>query len=63
MREKSDEYLAAGVEEVWVIDPKKNSVLILRSDAVPRTLSDSDVVTSPVLPGFASKVREFFEDL
>jgi Uma2 family endonuclease len=63
MREKADEYLAAGVEEVWVIDPKKNSMTVIRTDSQPRVLSDSDVVTSPVLPGFSASVSEFFEDL
>jgi hypothetical protein len=38
-------------------------VLVLRRDAVPRVVSDQDVLSTPVLPGFSAKVSEFFEDL
>ncbi|HVJ87889.1 MAG TPA: Uma2 family endonuclease [Caulifigura sp.] len=63
MRDKADEYLVAGVEEMWIVDPRKCSVLVLRRDAVPRVVSDQDVLSTPVLPGFSAKVSEFFEDL
>jgi len=63
MRDKADEYLAAGIEEVWIVDPKKQSVQVLRSDGPPRQLDQRDELTSSVLPGFAVQVSEFFEDV
>jgi Uma2 family endonuclease len=63
MREKADEYLVAGIEEVWIVDPKKQSVQVLRSDGPPRLLNARDELTSSVLPGFAVQVSEFFEDV
>lgn len=61
LKEKAEEYLAAGIEEVWIVDPKKNNVLVMRTDSAPRSLSADDELMSPVLPGFTVCVSEFFQ--
>jgi Uma2 family endonuclease len=61
MRGKKDEYLAAGAEEVWLVDPRKRTVEVHRRDAKTRTLGESDTLTSASLPEFAVTVSDVFE--
>ena len=65
---KVDDWLAAGVPLVWVVYPGTRTVRVHR----PRTadggsvadLTGTDVVTGgEVLPGFACRVSEFFDDV
>ena len=63
IREKAEEYLTAGIEEVWIVDPRKRTVEVVRRDQPLRMLCYDDELTSSVLPGFAVKVSEFFEDV
>ncbi len=60
---KADEYLIAGVEEVWIVDPRKRSVQVLRLDQPPRQWGGDEELTSSVLPEFKVTVSEFFEDV
>ena len=59
---KLADYFAAGTQLVWVIDPRKRTVVVYRSLTEAITLSESDELTGgTVLPGFACPVRRFFE--
>ena len=50
-REKREEYLAAGVSEVWLVDPDSRSVTLWdRSGS--RTVRDDERLRSTILPGF-----------
>jgi Uma2 family endonuclease len=61
MVEKAGEYLRMGVDRVWIIDPKKRSVCVLRPDSEPVILTGGQTVADPrILPGFRCKIREFF---
>jgi Uma2 family endonuclease len=60
---KVDEYLQAGVREVWVIEPDERSVYVYRPDGAPRTLSEDERLTTPVLSDFSVPVAELFRDL
>lgn len=61
--EKAAEYLAMGVDRVWVISPETRRLHILRPDAEPQVLTEKQKVTDPeILPGFSCVVRQFFED-
>jgi Uma2 family endonuclease len=53
-------YTRRGVEEYWIVDWRRRSVEVYRrEDAALRltaTLGDADVLTTPLLPGFACPV-------
>jgi Uma2 family endonuclease len=58
---KVREYLAAGVELVWVADPDARTVTAHRPDQPPRVFADADTLTAdPVIPGFAVPVADLF---
>ncbi len=62
LQAKVTEYLDAGVLVVCVVDAKDEFALVYTPDAPPRRLSGDDVLKLPeVLPGFSTRVREFFE--
>jgi len=59
---KVGEYLRGGAQLVWVIDPKKQDVVVYRSGAKPVTLtSEEDLDGGHVVPGFRFAVRRLFE--
>lgn len=54
-QEKSEEYLALGIEEYWIVDAAKNQIVVLRrsrSKWVKKTLRRGDVYETKLLPGF-----------
>lgn len=58
---KVDEYLAAGVREVWLVDPQRRNVTIYRSARDVAVLTEEDELASPALfPGFRYPVAELF---
>lgn len=60
---KADEYLRMGVDRVWLLDPRDRSLTVCRRDAEPVKLVETDLIRDrQILPGFAHKVAEFFED-
>lgn len=60
--EKVNEYLAAGIGVVVVLDPDAESATVYRPGELPQTRHNGDELTLPdVLPGFAVPVRAFFE--
>lgn len=59
---KVAEYLQAGVLAVWVVDFRKRTVSIHRSDASVVVLKDGDVIQDqPELPGFHGPVSVVFD--
>ena len=60
--EKTREYLAAGVRQIWNVDPRNQAVSIHSPGAEPRVLGVGDRLEGgDVLPGFAIPVRSLFE--
>jgi Uma2 family endonuclease len=58
---KVDEYLAAGVRLVWVINPANRTVRIYRADGSIGILRESDELDGEdVVPGFRCPVRDLF---
>jgi Uma2 family endonuclease len=65
LQTKRDLYERAGVREYWVIDGEMNRIAIHRraSDGrMPQVadLSESDTLTTPLLPGFSLPLQEYF---
>jgi Uma2 family endonuclease len=60
---RRQEYLAFGLLESWIVDPKQRKVTVLLRDGdvwVERVFRDDQVVESLVLPGFGARVAELW---
>jgi Uma2 family endonuclease len=54
-------YLQAGVEMVWVVNPRQRTITVFRPDAATETLAGDDILSGdPVLPGFHIPVARCF---
>jgi len=61
IRQKINEYLAIGVQQVWVVEPENRSVLVYRSATEIHTLLESDVLVGDgPLEGFSLPVATIF---
>jgi Uma2 family endonuclease len=61
---KIDEYLAANVPLIWIVNPHRQTVTVYRPDAELQVFLPSSTLTAePHLPGFAVSVAELFADL
>lgn len=61
VNEKRQEWLDAGAEVVWVIEPEDETVHANAAEGSVRLFRKSDVLTAePVLPGFECPVAELF---
>jgi Uma2 family endonuclease len=61
--DKVEEYLAADVKLVWVIDPVLCTVGVYRPDAPPQSYNiQQELTAEPHLPGFRAAVAGFFDD-
>lgn len=61
IEDKVDEYLAAGVRLVWVVNPPNRSIRVHRPDGTVTDLRQADDLTGEeVLPGFRCPVAELF---
>lgn len=59
---KALEYLAAGSQMVWVVDPEDELVMVFTAPNQVQVLGSDDLLDGgDVLPGFSCKVSEFFE--
>jgi Uma2 family endonuclease len=59
--EKLDDYAASHIPLVWVIDPKRRTVMVIARDAPVRWLREGDTLeTGGVVPGFACPVSDLF---
>lgn len=60
--EKTDEYLAAGVPLVWVVNPYRRTVVVHRPGAEPELFNVTHTIPAhPAMPGFTPAVTELFE--
>jgi Uma2 family endonuclease len=58
---KIGEFLDCGVPVVWLVDPRRESVVLYRSLSDTQQFTADDTITGePVLPGFSCKVAQFF---
>jgi Uma2 family endonuclease len=57
---KRDEYFAAGVRLVWVIDPAARAVAAHQPGQPEQSFAEADTLTCPLIPGFAVPVADLF---
>jgi Uma2 family endonuclease len=61
LNEKIEEYLAAGIPLVWVIDPENQIIHIHRKDgSVTKLRKTDELVGEDIIPGFTCKLAELF---
>jgi Uma2 family endonuclease len=61
MKRKLGQFFATGCKLAWIIDPKTHTVEIWESAAGPsRTLTNSDLLETPLLPGFTCPIAKLF---
>jgi Uma2 family endonuclease len=61
MSEKVEQYLSSGTSLVWVLDPRKKTVMIFAPQRPVQTLTAEDSIDAEgVIPGFSCKVELFF---
>ena len=59
--EKLDDYAAARIPLVWVVDPKRRTVMVIAADAPVRWLRTGDTLDGgSIVPGFSCPVSELF---
>lgn len=62
MERKLDDYFAAGVVTVWLIDPASQSAVVYERRHELRTISLADSLTAErVLPGLAISLQQLFD--
>ena len=57
---KLRDYFAAGVREVWLVEPEFKTVTVYQSPTRNAILTEEEELTSAVLPGFRCDLREIF---
>lgn len=60
---KVDEYLQAGVLEVWVIEPDERQIYAYRPDGPPRTCSEGSTLASSAINGLSLAITDVFRDV
>jgi Uma2 family endonuclease len=64
MLDKVAEYLGMGVDRVWIIDPRAETIHLYGGSPQPTILRGAEIVREEtILPGFSCRVAEFFEDI
>ena len=61
MGEKASMWLAYGTQQVWILNPENNTVIVRRGYSSPVFLSENDVLEGgDLLPGFSVEVWRLF---
>ncbi|UFP95949.1 Uma2 family endonuclease [Gloeobacter morelensis] len=58
---KATDYLAAGIDRVWIVDPRARSITIFLPDRAPLTLAGEETFDDPLLPGLALSPAALFD--
>jgi Uma2 family endonuclease len=60
MMSKVADYLLAGVDRVWVVEPHVSSITIFRPSTLPKTFWEADTISDNLLPGLAIALTDIF---
>jgi len=60
LTQKATDYLQAGVDRVWVIDPKAQSVTVFHSDRLPQTVRADGSLSDSLLPELELPISRLF---
>jgi Uma2 family endonuclease len=60
---KLDDYFSAGVDAVWVVDPRRRQLFVYRSLSAIQPFREDQILTDPdLLPGFSLPLSDLFRD-
>ena len=60
---KLDDYFSAGVDAVWVVDPRRRQIFVYRSLSAVQPLGAGETLADPdLLPGFSLPLSDLFRD-
>jgi Uma2 family endonuclease len=63
VNDKIQEYLSAGVDRIWFVNPRRRSVLVYRLSGQVEALAVGDLLRDEeILPGFSLPLSELFRD-
>ncbi|MBV8883588.1 MAG: Uma2 family endonuclease [Chroococcidiopsidaceae cyanobacterium CP_BM_RX_35] len=60
LTDKATDYLQAGVDRVWVVDPTAQAVTVFRSDRVPQIVKTDGTISDSLLPELKLSVSHLF---
>jgi Uma2 family endonuclease len=64
MRRKRREYFAAGVEQVWIVDPNSRTVAVYTDAEEFRLYTEGESIDGgEILPGFVLRLSDVFAKL
>jgi Uma2 family endonuclease len=58
---KAESYLQAGAEQVWILDPKFQSLTVLSIDRAIQTFVNSMVFTDELFPDLKFTIDQLFQ--
>jgi Uma2 family endonuclease len=61
LAEKATDYLIAGIDRVWIVDTKAQTITIFYTNNIPRTFRGDTVITDELLPGLEFSPQELFQ--
>jgi Uma2 family endonuclease len=61
IQEKVEEYLAKGVQLVWVVDPQRKRITVYHDNQYQRLTTEDTLTGGNVLPGLEIKLNELFQ--
>lgn len=63
LEDKLDEYLAAGVPLVWIVNPDRRTIRVYRNDGTTRLFRAQETIENePLLPGFSLRTGDVFPE-
>ncbi len=63
MRERVRDYLALGVDTIWVVDTDQKEINVMRKSEASKLLGEHRILRSEnLLPGFSIQVRDIFHE-
>ena len=61
MTEKATDYLQAGIDRVWLVDTKSQSITVFRANNIPTTFRGTAAITDDLLPELEITPQQIFE--
>lgn len=61
LAEKATDYIVAGVQRVWMVDPRDRSITVFKANELPRIYRDDRPLLDPLLPEWRLTPNQLFQ--